>query len=388
MPFYVRRGEIPPKRHTQFRQPDGTLYSEQVMGTRGFSGIQSILYHIHPPTAVTRVADLGPVLREFEEPGALRHRHFKTAPLEPGGDIVTGRRLLMGNSDVVMALTRPTEPMDYFYRNGEGDEVLFIHEGRGRLQTIYGSLPYKPGDYLVIPIGTTWRMLPEPGAPHRVLVVEANGPVVPPKRYHNEWGQLLEHSPYCERDIRLPEELETFADQGEFEVRVRANGRLTACFFGHHPLDVVGWDGHLHPYALSIHDFEPITGRVHQPPPVHQTFEGPNFVLCSFVPRLLDYHPLAIPVPYNHSNVDSAEVLYYVEGNFMSRRGIEVASVTLHPQGIPHGPHPGAVEGSLGKDRTEELAVMLDTFHPLRVAKGALEWEEPGYMASWAGHSS
>lgn len=383
MPFYVRLGKVPSKRHIQFRQPDGSLYKEQVMGTRGFSGIQSILYHINPPTAVSRVEDLGPVVREFEEPRALSHRHFKTASLEPAGDIVTGRRLLMGNSDVVMSIARPAEPMAYFYRNGEGDEVLFIHEGKGRLQTIYGSLPYQPGDYLVLPIGTTWRMLPEDGAPHRVLVIEAAGAVVPPKRYHNEWGQLLEHSPYCERDIRVPETLETFDEKGEFEVRVRAQGRLTACFFEHHPLDVVGWDGHLHPYALSIHDFEPITGRIHQPPPVHQTFEGPGFVICSFVPRMFDYHPQAIAVPYNHSNVDSDEVLYYVEGNFMSRRGIEIASVTLHPSGIPHGPHPGAVESSLGKERTEELAVMLDTFRPLRVAKGMDGAEDPGYMQSW-----
>lgn len=383
MPFYVSRGQVPHKRHVQFRKPDGGLYREQVMGTRGFSGIQSILYHINPPTAVLRVEDLGPAVHEYEEEGALRHRHFRTAPVESGGDIVSGRRLLMGNSDVVVSLVRPTEAMNYFYRNGEADEVLFIHEGRGRLQTNYGSLPYGPGDYLVIPIGTTWRMLPADGEAHRVLAVEAFGPVVPPKRYHNEWGQLLEHSPYCERDLRVPGELETFDETGEFEVRVKANGRLTACFFGFHPLDVVGWDGYLHPYALSIHDFEPITGRIHQPPPVHQTFDGPGFVLCSFVPRLFDYHPQAIPVPYNHSNVDSDEVIYYVDGNFMSRRGIEPASVTLHPRGIPHGPHPGAVEGSLGKEKTEELAVMIDTFHPLRIGKGMLALEDPGYMNSW-----
>jgi homogentisate 1,2-dioxygenase len=385
MPFYVKLGSVPPKRHTQFRRPDGGLYSEQVMGTRGFSGIQSILYHIHPPTAVSRVEDLGPVVRDYEPEGPTRHRHFRTGPLEPGGDIVTGRQLLLGNEDVVISLVRPTEPMTYFYRNGDGDEVLYIHEGSGRLQTNYGSLPYRPGDYLVIPIGTTWRMLPDSGEPHRVLAVEAAGSVMPPKRYANEWGQLLEHSPYCERDIRVPTELETFDEQGEFEVRVRAAGRMTACCFQHHPLDVVGWDGHLHPYALSIHDFEPITGRIHQPPPVHQTFEGPGFVLCSFVPRLFDYHPLAIPVPYNHSNVDSDEVLYYVDGNFMSRRGIEVASVTLHPRGIPHGPHPGAVEGSLGKERTEELAVMIDTFRPLRAGKAMPGYEDPGYMQSWLG---
>lgn len=383
MPFYVTRGHIPGKRHIQFRPPDGGLYKEQVMGTRGFSGAQSILYHIHAPTAVTRTIDLGPVTRDFETPGALRHRHFRTAALEPGGDILTGRRLLMGNADITLSIARPTETQQYFYRNGQGDEVLFIHRGRGRLQTCYGSLSYMEGDYLVIPIGTTWRMVPDTGDEHRVLVMEAAGAVAPPRRYHNEWGQLLEHSPYCERDIRVPDELETYDENGEFEVRVRARDRLTAVYLDHHPLDVVGWDGYLHPYALSIYDFEPVTGRIHQPPPVHQTFEGPGFVICSFVPRLFDYHPLSIPVPYNHSNVDSDEVLYYVDGNFMSRRGIEPASVTLHPAGIPHGPHPGAVEASLGRQRTEELAVMLDTFKPLQVARNAVPLEDPAYLRSW-----
>jgi len=386
MPFYVSRGQVPPKRHTQFRKPDGSLYREQVMGTRGFSGIQSILYHIHPPTAVSRVVDLGLVERSYEEPGALRHRHFRTAAMARGGDILTGRRLLLGNENVAVLLAKPTEPMAYFYRNGEGDELLFIHEGQGRLQTNYGSLPYRPGDYLVLPIGTTWRMLPDENSPHTVLIFEASGAIEPPKRYRNEYGQLLEHSPYCERDIRPPEALETFDEAGEFEVRVRAQGRLTACYYNHHPLDVVGWDGHLHPWALSIHDFEPITGRIHQPPPVHQTFSGPDFVVCSFVPRLFDYHPQAIPVPYNHSNVDSDEVIYYVDGNFMSRKGIEVGSVTLHPSGIPHGPHPGAVEGSLGRERTEELAVMIDTFRPLRVARTLPGTEDATYLYSWLPH--
>lgn len=383
MPFYVSLGQVPHKRHTQFRKPDGSLYREQVMGTRGFSGIQSILYHIHPPTAVSRVEDLGEVVHAYEEPEALRHRHFRTAGIQPAGDILTGRKLLMGNENVAMSMAMPSEPMNYFYRNGEGDELLFVHQGKGRLQTSYGSLPYGPGDYLVIPIGTTWRMLPNAGSPHRVLVFEARGSIEPPRRYRNEYGQLLEHSPYCERDIRVPTKLETFEEKGEFEVRVRAQGRLTACYFEHHPLDVVGWDGYLHPWALSIHDFEPITGRIHQPPPVHQTFSGPDFVICSFVPRLFDYHPEAIPVPYNHSNVDSDEMLYYVEGNFMSRKGIEVGSITLHPSGIPHGPHPGAVEGSLGKARTDELAVMMDTFRPLRIARKMGHLEDPKYMRSW-----
>lgn len=383
MPFYVRMGEIPPKRHTQFRKPDGSLYREQVMGTRGFSGIQSILYHINPPTQVRRVEDRGPVLREWEEEGALRHRHFRTAGLEPGGDALTGRVLLMGNDDVTLAVARPTKAMESFYRNGESDEVLFVHEGSGRLETNYGTLPYREGDYLVIPIGTTWRMVPDAGVAHRLLIIESMGPVETPRRYRNEYGQLLEHSPYCERDIRAPQTLDVHDEKGEFEVLVRANGRLTSYWFDFHPLDVVGWDGYLFPWAFNIADFEPITGSIHQPPPVHQTFQGPGFVICSFVPRLYDYHPLAIAVPYNHSNVDSDEVLYYVRGNFMSRRGIEESSITLHPHGIPHGPHPGAVEANLGKDRTEELAVMLDTFRPLRVARASQDMEDGHYAYSW-----
>ncbi|MBI3972593.1 MAG: homogentisate 1,2-dioxygenase [Chloroflexi bacterium] len=383
MPYYVRRGKVPPKRHTQFRQPDGSLYREQVMGVRGFSGIQSILYHINPPTAVRRVEDRGEVVRTWEEPGALRHRLVKTAGLPPSGDVVTGRVPLFGNQDVTMSIVLPAEPMSYFYRNGEEDEVLFVHTGRGVLETSFGTLPYDEGDYLVIPIGTTWRMLPEGGIEHRLLAFESMGPVETPKRYRNEHGQLLEHSPYCERDIRPPQDLTPHDERGEFEVRVWAHNRITSHFFDHHPLDVVGWDGYLYPWAFNIGDFEPITGRIHQPPPVHQTFQGPGFVICSFVPRMFDYHPLAIPVPYNHSNVDSDEVIYYVHGNFMSRRGVEVASLTLHPSGLPHGPHPGAVESSLGKDRTEELAVMMDTFRPLRVSKQATELEDPNYMYSW-----
>jgi homogentisate 1,2-dioxygenase len=385
MPHYISRGQIPGKRHVQFRQPDGSLYKEQVMGTKGFSGVQSILYHVHAPTAVSEWEDLGPIKREYEEPGALRHRHLRTGGAPKGGDAVSGRQLLMGNDDVAILVAAPTEPMRYFYRNGEGDEVLFIHEGNGHLETNYGSLTYRPGDYLVIPIGTTWRMVPDLAIPHRVLVIESTGTIEPPRRYRNEYGQLMEHSPYCERDIRPPEELKSYTETGTFEVRVRAHGRMTAHRYDFHPLDVIGWDGFLYPYAFSIHDFEPITGSLHQPPPTHQTFQGPNFVICSFVPRLFDYHPDAVPVPYNHSNVDSDEVLYYVDGNFMSRRGIEVGSVTLHPAGIPHGPHPGAVEGSIGKTRTDELAVMLDTFHPLRVAKNAMG-EDPGYMRSWVAH--
>jgi homogentisate 1,2-dioxygenase len=382
MPFYVRLGQVPHKRHTQFRKPDGGLYSEQLMGTKGFSGVESLLYHINPPTFVRRV-ELHSVLRvEAADQGPLRHRHFKTAQAEPAGDIVTGRKILLFNDDVAIGVAKPTVPMNYFYRNGEGDEVLFVHQGTGVLETIFGNIPYRPGDYLVIPIGTTYRLVPDAGE-QKFLVIEANGTIDTPKRYRNEHGQLMEHSPFCERDFRPPSELITHDEKGEFEVRVRTRGKLTSFFFDFHPFDVVGWDGYLFPYAFNIEDFEPITGRIHQPPPVHQTFAGPNFVICSFVPRLFDYHPLAIPAPYVHSNVESDEVLYYVDGNFMSRKGIEVGSITLHPAGLPHGPHPGTVEASIGAKETHELAVMLDTFRPLKVARAAESLEDTGYIYSW-----
>jgi homogentisate 1,2-dioxygenase len=387
MPFYVRLGDVPHKRHTQFRKADGSLFSEQVMGTKGFSGVEAILYHHYPPTAILKVEDLGPARIELEDEGALRHRHFKTGDVPPRGDVVTGRQYMLSNGDVALAICRPVEDQDYFYRNGQGDELLFVHEGEGRLETSFGILPYRRGDYLYLPIGCTYRFAPV-GGTTRLLVIETTGEITTPRRYRNEHGQLLEHSPYCERDIRPPQMLEPRDERGEFEVRVRAHGRITRHVLDHHPFDVVGWDGYLYPYAFNIEDFEPITGRVHQPPPVHQTFQGPNFVVCSFVPRLFDYHPLGIPAPYNHSNVESDEVIYYVEGNFMSRKGIEEASITVHPSGLPHGPHPGTVEASIGKERTEELAVMVDTFRPLRVAREALPYEDPAYAYSWVERSA
>ncbi|MBM7845549.1 homogentisate 1,2-dioxygenase [Herpetosiphon giganteus] len=385
MPFYHKLGNIPHKRHTQFRKPDGSLYSEQLMGTKGFSGVEALLYHHYPPTAILKVEDLGSTAIELEPDGALRHRHLKTFAHKPGGDPIGGRRMLLVNNDVRMGIVHPTEPQTYFYRNGEGDEMLFIHEGEGVLETIFGNIPYRRGDYLVIPIGTTYRVNTN-GTPTKMLVLETVGEITTPNRYRNEHGQLLEHAPFCERDIRVPMELTPHDEKGEFAVHVRAHGRMTKHVLDHHPFDVVGWDGYLYPFAFNIEDFEPITGRVHQPPPVHQTFSGPNFVVCSFVPRMFDYHPEAIPAPYNHSNVESDEVLYYVEGNFMSRRGVDLGSITLHPSGMPHGPHPGTVEGSIGKAATEELAVMVDTFKPLYLTKEALSIEEPSYTYSWVNH--
>lgn len=381
MPYYQKLGEIPHKRHTQYRKPDGGLYREEVMGLEGFSGLESILYHHFLPPRVVKTEDLGAAGTEYADFGPIRHRAFTTSGAPTGGDAVSARRVLLGNRDVMLGISRPAESMEYFYRNAQAYEVWFTHEGTGILHTQFGKLPFQPGDYLIIPYGVTWKMeLDQPG---RFFVIEAPSQIEPPTRYRNKYGQLLEHAPYSERDIRGPQELEPHTETGEFEVRVKARDRISRHILDHHPFDVVGWDGYLYPWAFSIHDFEPITGSIHQPPPVHQTFQGNNFVVCSFVPRLFDYHPLGIPAPYNHSNVNSDEVIYYAEGSFMSRKGIEQYDVSLHPSGLPHGPQPGMTEASIGKERTDELAVMVDTFHPLEIAVTALEMEKPEYMSSW-----
>ena len=382
MPSYFSLGQIPHKRHTQFRRPDGKLYTEQLMGSRGFSGRSSLIYHHNMPTQAREIRKVQDCTVDYAPEQGLRHYHFKTKELKKSGDPVSGRVVMLHNNDVSMAIAVPDQMMSYYYRNGQGDDLYFIHEGSGRIQTIFGELHYRPGDYVVIPRGTTYMFHPEPGV-QRYMVIESASSIESPKRYRNEYGQLLEHAPFSERDLRRPERLETFTDRGEYEVRIKARNQITAYKFEFHPLDVIGWDGFLYPYIFNIEDFEPITGRIHMPPPTHQCFEGRNFVVCSFVPRLYDYHPLSIPVPYNHSNVDSDEVLYYVNGNFMSRRGIEVGSFTLHPSGIPHGPHPGAVEASLGAKETKELAVMLDTFFPLNVTREALPFDDAGYPYSW-----
>ncbi len=353
------------------------------MGIHGFSGAQSLLYHLRPPTQVVRVQRLADANVEYVDSLPLQHRLIDTLELREAGDAVSGRVPLLGNADVLISVARPQEPMTYWRRWAHGDEMLFVHEGRGVLETQFGELRYRPGDYLILPTGVMWRMAPDADSAQRLLIAQAWGHFEPPQRYLNRQGQFLEHSPFCERDIRPPDRLTTFDEQGEFEVRVEARGAVTSYLYKHHPLDVIGWDGCLWPYAFNIEDFEPITGRVHQPPPVHQTFDGPGFVVCSFVPRLFDYHPQAIPAPYNHSNVDSDEVLYYVDGDFMSRKGVGRAALTIHPNGIPHGPHPGTYEGSIGKTETAELAVMIDTFRPLRFTRQALGLEDAQYYASW-----
>lgn len=386
MPAYYSLGEIPHKRHTQFRKADGTLYSEELFGTEGFSGNYSNLYYHYPPTRVKKVEKFAyiPYPQEEWRQDIHRHHHLKSAHMKRGGDAVLGRQPLMYNKDLIISVALPVQEMNYYYRDGEADLVYFVHEGHGTLETNFGLLPYHEGDYIIIPRGTTFRFQIAADSPSsRFLTVEAYGTIEPPRRYLNKNGQLLEHSPYCERDIRRPQELVTHTGRGDYEVRVKVGNLISSYWYDFHPINTVGWDGCEYPWIFNIADFEPITGRVHQPPPVHQTFQGPNFVICSFVPRKLDYHPLSIPVPYNHSNIDSDELLYYVNGNFGSRRGIEQSSLTLHPRGIPHGPHPGAVEKSLGAERTEELAVMIDTFYPLKYTTIAQTIDDPGYPYSW-----
>jgi homogentisate 1,2-dioxygenase len=382
MPFYHRCGEVPHKRHTQFKKPDGKLFREELMGLEGFSSIQSLLYHHYLPPRVAKVEDLGSLKPEFVDFGPIQHRAFKTAVAKAGADPVSARVPLLGNNDVVLGVSRASKSMDFFYRNSQAYETWWVHEGHGTLKTQFGNLPFREGDYVVIPFGTTWQMeLDTPEA--RFFTIENPSQIEPPRRYRNEFGQMLEHAPYSERDVRVPEQLETHVERGTFEVRIKVRDRLTRHQLDHHPFDVVGWDGYLYPWAFNIADFEPITGRVHQPPPAHQTFQGHNFVVCSFVPRMFDYHPEAIPAPYNHSNVNSDEVIYYAEGNFMSRKGIDKYDISLHPYGLPHGPQPGMTEASIGKKETNELAVMVDTFYPLHLTKQAVSMEKPEYMASW-----
>jgi homogentisate 1,2-dioxygenase len=383
MMYYRQMGRIPQKRHTMFKKDDGNLYREQVMGTRGFSGTQSILYHHYMPTEVLKAELIGSYLPEYEEQKSLKHRLFLTNKTVKKGDALSARVYILGNQDLLIGTASINEPMKSYYRNGDGDEMLFVHYGSGKLETMFGTISYRPGDYLLIPIGTIYRMIPDEQEETKLLFIESFSQITTPRRYRNEYGQMLEHSPFCERDFRGPEKLETYDQKGEFEVVTKSRGSLHSHILGHHPLDVVGWDGYLYPWVFNVEDFEPITGRIHQPPPVHQTFEGNNFVVCSFVPRLFDYHPEAIPAPYYHSNVNSDELLYYVKGNFMSRKGVQLESITLHPSGIPHGPHPGKTEASIGKKETLELAVMIDTFHPLKVVKKASKIEDSSYMFSW-----
>ena len=382
--YYRRLGEIPPKRHTQFRKEDGSLYFEELVSSKGFSGIYSNLYHHHAPTRIASVEDAEPFGSKIVKPYDLKQVHLNTSNVEnTGDDYLESRKELLKNNDVCLSLVCPSSrEMDYYYKNAEGDEVIYIHDGNGILYSQFGKLKVKKGDYVVIPRTVIYRFSWDEGAV-KLLIIESASPVETPRRYRNELGQLEEHAPFCERDIRSPEEPFYEGEKGKYFIKIKKQGSLFNYTYDHSPCDLVGWDGYLWPYAFSIHDFEPITGRIHQPPPVHQTFQAHNFVICSFVPRLFDYHPQAIPAPYNHSNIDSDEVLYYAEGNFMSRRGIDRGSFTLHPGGLPHGPHPGTVEKSIGAKETHELAVMIDTFKPLFLTEDALEFVDEDYPMSW-----
>jgi len=381
--YYHRLGSLPSKRHTQFRDATGKLYSEQLFSTEGFSNDYSLLYHIHPPTQIVSTDAPYSVKPEVAEEKMLRHRSFEGFSISPVADYLESRIPVLVNADCSIVLAAPQESTaNYFYKNADADELLFVHEGRGILKTMYGEIPFGYGDYLHIPRGTIYQMEFE-SKQNRLFIVESYSPIRFPKRYLSKYGQLMEHAPYCERDLRVPTNLKTHDETGDFLVKVKKQGMLYGLHYASHPFDVVGWDGCCYPFAFSIHDFEPITGRVHQPPPVHQTFESAQFVVCSFVPRLYDYHPQGIPAPYNHSNIDSDEVLYYVDGDFMSRKSVTKGMITLHPAGIPHGPHPGTVEKSIGAKETKELAVMVDTFRPLQLTRQALEIEHPEYTFSW-----
>ena len=383
MPFYHKLGKIPPKRHTVFKNSEGGIYHEQLFGTIGFDGMSSLLYHIQPPTAVIKIVQQKSVAPEIGLDKNMQMRSLQGFNVEAKDDYLESRTPMLVNSDVYIELAAPKKSMTaYFYKNADADEVIFIHKGSGKLKTQLGNIDFSYGDYLLIPRGMIYQMHFE-NEENRLLIIQSFHPVYTPKRYRNWFGQLLEHSPYCERDIRAPHELETHNENGEFLIKIKKEDTMYDYVYAHHPFNVVGWDGYNFPYAFSIHNFEPITGRVHQPPPVHQTFETPAFAICSFVPRMYDYHPDAIPSPYNHSNIDSDEVLYYVDGDFMSRNHVDKGQITLHPSGIPHGPHPGAYERSIGQKETQELAVMIDTFKPLKLTKQALGIEMSDYMNSW-----
>ncbi len=383
MPFYYKAGQIPEKRHTQFRKPNGGLYSEELISTEGFSSIYSLVYHCHPPTLVKSIGNPIDVAPKAAIANNMQNRSFLTFKTAPKKDYLESRVIQLFNKDVYLTTAAPTASMtDYFYKNADCDEVIFVHEGKGTLKTLYGKINFEYGDYLVIPRGIIYQLEFE-NENNRLFITESFSPIRPPKRYLNNYGQFLEHSPYCERDIKLPHAIETHDEQGDFKVMIKKGDQIFPYVYATHPFDAIGWDGFQYPFGFSIHNYEPITGRVHMPPPIHQTFEGHNFVICSFVPRLYDYHPLSIPAPYNHSNVDSDEVLYYVDGDFMSRKHVERGMISLHPKGIPHGPHPGTVEKSIGAKETKELAVMIDPFYPLQITEAAMKLEDPDYYLSW-----
>ncbi len=382
MPFYHTLGIVPEKRHTVSRQLNGKLFQEELVGTQGFAGLSSLVYHLYPPTRVRQKGKPYSVKPEIAIDNGLNAMSFNGFDVKPEKDYLRSRKTLFVNAAMHIGLAAPMESTPYFYKNADADEMLFVHKGSGVVETMYGSLHFQYGDYIVIPRGTVYQIhfnTPD----NRLLYIESFDPIFTPRRYRNDFGQLLEHSPFCERDIKRPSNLQAIDEIGDFDIFIKKKGMMFPYVYANHPFDVAGWDGYHYPYTFSIFNFEPITGRIHMPPPIHQTFESKNFVVCSFVPRLYDYHPLAIPAPYHHSNIDSDELLYYVDGDFMSRNNIKSGQITLHPGGIPHGPHPGAIERSIGQKETKELAVMIDPFNPVMITTEAMKLEVADYYKSW-----
>ncbi len=382
MPMYHQLGKIPNKRHVVYRNSEGQMYNEELVGTQGFSSLSTLAYHIYPPTRVIGTGTPFDMRPRIAIENNMRMLSFSGFDIPAEEDYLQSRKVLFVNSDLHIGLAAPTQSPEYFFKNADADELIFIHKGSGTLSTMYGEVEFEQHDYLVIPRGTIYKIDFDTDD-NRFLFIESFSPIYTPRRYRNEFGQLLEHSPFCERDFKKPANLITHDEEGEFEILIKKRGQVFPYTYANHPFDVVGWDGYLYPYAFNIHNFEPITGRIHMPPPIHQNFEGNNFVVCSFVPRLYDYHPQAIPAPYHHSNIDSDEILYYVEGEFMSRNNIKQGQLTLHPAGLPHGPHPGAIERSIGKKETHELAVMIDPFKPVSITETAVELEVEDYYLSW-----
>ncbi|MDI1232680.1 MAG: homogentisate 1,2-dioxygenase [bacterium] len=383
MPLYRQVGKIPHKRHTVFRQPNGQLYHEELFGTEGFAGVSSLVYHLYPPTIVKEMGQPISVRPEIAFEDNLQNRSYLGFNVAPEADYIKSRKVLFVNNDLHIGIASPTKSVEtYFFKNADADEMLFVHKGSGVLKTMYGKIDFKYGDYIIIPRGTIYQISFDT-ADNKLLFVESFSPIETPARYRNQYGQFLEHAPFCERDMKFPTDLETHDEKGEFLIQIKKRGLIYPYVYATHPFDVIGYDGCSYPYAISIHDFEPITGRVHMPPPIHQQFQANNFVICSFVPRMYDYHLDAIPAPYHHSNIDSDELLYYVDGDFMSRNDIQPGQITLHTGGLAHGPHPGAIERSIGKKATNELAVMIDPFNPVQITKEALAIEIKAYYQSW-----
>jgi len=383
MAVYQKQGKVPHKRHIVFRKPNGELYHEELFGTEGFAGVSSLLYHLYPPTMVEEIRKPYSVKPEIAVEDNITAMSFLSFDVVPESDYISSRKVMFFNNDIAVGVASPTESMnDYFFKNADADELIFVHKGSGVMKTAYGSVEFEYGDYLIIPRGTVYQFIFN-DSENKLLITESYSPIKTPSRYTNDSGQYLEHSPFCERDFKVPTNLETHDEMGRFEIRIKKKNVIYSTVYQSHPFDLIGWDGCNYPYAFSIFNFEPITGRIHMPPPIHQTFEGAGFVICSFVPRLYDYHPEAIPAPYHHSNIDSDELLYYVDGDFMSRNNIQKGQITLHPAGVPHGPHPGAIERSIGKKETSELAVMIDPFAPVNITKEAMNIEVKDYYKSW-----